>query len=278
MSEPVNSKFFDHQHKAFTAHAARYTAAIVDMRGGASQIGLGSGTCIRLGNQLFVATAAHVLKGCTVTDLRVVVKGDNGRTYLKVKKLGFQGGESDDLTDVGWLEVEPEEQVWALLPERLLLTEQRPPKCVAIVVGVPLHRASSEQRVEFSRPFLDIKTQWNLQHLGWATNIVDRADWPKDISRIYSEDYHYLLEYSGVTDLETGDRLGLIDPHGMSGGGIWMLPIEAAESPLWIPDKAVLAGIQTGFIANSHVLCGNRLKHWARLMLQDHPDVAAYIP
>jgi oligoribonuclease (3'-5' exoribonuclease) len=55
-----------------------------------------------------------------------------------------------------------------------------------------------------------------------------------------------------------------------------MLSVDAHQATLWTADQAVLAGIQTGYIPNSHVLCGNRIEAWTTLMVRDHPELASY--
>jgi hypothetical protein len=212
--------------------------------------------------------------------LLVVAKGQHGkRVDLKVKGLGLEGGGSLDSVDIAWIEVEPTDEVNAILPERLLSGVRPPERCVAFVVGTPVHRARSTQEVETVRlPEVEVKITWNLQMLGWATNLIPDAEWPKDISPKYSARSHYLLEYGNVSDVDSGESLGLIEPQGLSGGGIWMLPIDASDGTLWVSNRAVLAGIQTGYIPESRVLCGNRIVPWIRLMAKDHPELASFMP
>ena len=279
MSTAPDPRFFDQQLSAFTSYAGLCTAAVLDVRGGPRRPGFGSGTCIKVANRIFVATAAHVLDDCSIHDLVVAVRShDEARVYLKPIKFGRRGGgDSFDDTDIAWIEVEAFKGISAVPLERVLLTGKRPHKSVVVVVGTPEHRAHSTTDVESVRiSGVDIKITWNLQTLGWATNLVQDVDWPTNISAKYSPATHYMLEYSAVTEVGSGTSLGLIAPHGMSGGGIWMLPVEAETADLWTSNKGVLAGIQTGYIPSKNVLCGNRIELWAALMLKDHPELAPH--
>lgn len=202
-----------------------------------------------------------------------------GRVILEIQGFNLRGGGDFDSADVAWIEVSSTDEIHALPSGRLFPGERPSAKSVAVVVGAPEERIRSQRDDREIAPFhIERTVTWIVQMLGWATNLVAIGDWPADIPSRYSPEFSRLLEYGEVIDVETGRPLGHLDPHGMSGGGIWMLPVGADSESLWIPSQAVLAGIQTGYIPSRKVLCGNSLRPWIELMRIDHPELRPDLP
>lgn len=102
---------FEQSTEANIRHFEKRAVAIIDWDPGADTPpnGLGSGTCITIDNRFFIATAAHVINGCTLNQL-FLVPGGNQRApkhWTPLIGRGSRGGGDDDPYDVAWLEVAP---------------------------------------------------------------------------------------------------------------------------------------------------------------------------
>jgi hypothetical protein len=171
------------------------------------------------------------------------------------------------------LEVESEPGVLSLPASRVLLADRLDQKTVSVVVGSPYDRMQLVRTAESTIfPAVDLTTTALVQQLGFATNPAPPSAWPKTTSISYSPDIHRFLEYTEVLDVKTQRPLGLLEPAGMSGGGIWVVPVQS-EGGLWSADRAVLAGIQVGLFKEQRLLSGVRMRPWLDLMRHAHPDL-----
>ena len=78
----------------------RSVALLLRSESGALEIG--SGTCVRIGGHLLVATAAHNLTGSDSSHVEVVPAGDRTAQGLRICRMGQAGD-----VDVAWLELDP---------------------------------------------------------------------------------------------------------------------------------------------------------------------------
>jgi len=260
---------------AFKKHAAAHAVGIFDLRPNSTDPpGVSSGTCVRLGDRLFVATAAHVLQKLEPANLRVIVQRRNLSTLLV--KVIAQGRATSRDADVGYLELEPDAEVEAVTPDRFDRSDVLPYDMLTVVFGTPFDRLRLSGNVRALAPrVLDAAFTWNAQALSYATNPLPLTDWPKDTAIRYRPETHRMLRYTEGVELDSGSSVGLIKPHGMSGGGIWVVPLRLAEGSavLWSPMDARLAGIQTGVLESSSALVGCSLSPWIDLMVTKFPDL-----
>lgn len=265
--------YFDEQLRAFAHHASLRSASIVDLNPDPLRASFGAGTILRIRARLFVATAAHMILS-PLSELLVSGKdASNSTVPLKPISKGVVGGGDDDADDLGWIEVEDDPAIQVVDLTRLRSSRGGEGRAVTVVVGTPAHRTHGETSFAQS-PLLEVRHTWNVQLLTWATNALPLDRWPNDLpSRIKPESY-MLLEYGTVHDVGADGAAKLIEPGGMSGGGIWRLPVEGSGDLVWEPGAAELIGIQTSFFRGSSVLCGHRIKAWVSRFVAAHPELA----
>jgi hypothetical protein len=88
-------------------------------------------------------------------------------------------------------------------------------------------------------------------------------------------DDELLLDYSGTAETDDG-TVKLPYPGGMSGGGIWSVPIFEDEE-IWSAAKFNVVGITTHYLPSSGQLRGSRMHHWLRLVHDDVPELREHI-
>jgi hypothetical protein len=269
------AKLLDASLDAFRRHAAVHTAAIFTLSANAHDApALGSGTSIRIGDRLFIATAAHVLEDVPPAHLRVIVQRRNLST-LFVKVIG-QGCATSREADVAYLEIEPDAEVEAVTPDRFERAEVLPHDMLTVVAGTPSERLRLSKDVHaLAATVFDITFTWNAQPFTFATNPLPAEQWPRDTAVRYQPASHRLLRFEEGEDLDSGAKVGLIKPEGLSGGGIWVVPLRLAEGSahLWSPTHARLAGIQTGVLRASGILAGCSMGPWIDLMVSRFPEL-----
>jgi hypothetical protein len=194
-----------------------------------------------------------------------------------VKVIGHGRATSRD-ADVGYLELEPDPEIEALTPSRFDRSGVLPDDMLTVVFGTPFDRLRLSGDVRALAPrVLDAAFTWNAQALSYATNPLPLAEWPRPKSTVieYRPETHRMLRYAEGVELGSGVAVGLIKPHGMSGGGIWVVPLRLEEGPavLWSPMSARLAGIQTGVLAERGALVGCSMTPWIDLVVTKFPEL-----
>jgi len=63
-----------------------------------------------------------------------------------------------------------------------------------------------------------------------------------------------------------------LDPHGMSGGGIWLAQVKEGKENIQSPDPRLI-GLQTGWHPSKNLLHGIRVGVWLDLVRNQYPDL-----
>ncbi len=227
---------------------------------------IGSGTCIEINDRLFISTAAHnfkdVPRGGKVTLLSA---NSSSRIPLKVigQNYGYYG--HSRILDTAWVEID----VQSAEQENLF--------------GVPLHTVEPHHVIDIENG--------NYEVVGLPMQLhsvtEDRTHYIVPLA-VYNtmpgksadpDDDNLMLDYSETAMTNQG-IVTMPHPGGMSGGGIWSVPL-VDRPDIWIPSKFRLAGIVTDYFHLRDEICGQirglRMHHWLKLVLNDHPELREHI-
>lgn len=238
------------------------------------EIGLGSGTCVRIGDRYFIATAAHVICDAPINELCLVPEGGPTPHSRRVALLGMKwsgGGDYDDI-DVGWIEVEPAAakrmngKTFITLDRVLPFCTPKRGKQMILLWGAPW--ALVDQRALQEHYRVDVRFATFL------TPPLPRSRWPwrgKGRNDIF-------LSYptNDQTTRRVSDDAPAVppNPQGMSGGGMWL---HEFSDEVWLPERSMLIGIDRSWSPSEQYARGTRIEHWLRLVAKDFPDLRAEI-
>lgn len=226
----------------------------------------GSGTLIRVGDQAYVATAAHLFKGGRIKHLQVCVGDDS--SYTDARGVVQMTNDIDvDVALLSFDETENERVVARALPlHQLDVNVRTGAHDLFAVCGVPEtgFKVNSDTRT----------IQFTSRVVGCAA--MDPADWP-NLDPPAQRDRDIFLHYSSRFGLDAdGNEQGVVNPGGMSGGGVWRVPTKAEG--VWSPEAAQLAGIQRSVEEDDwNWLRATRIQHWLRLVWNVEPSSQAAI-
>ena len=238
----------------------KYTCAILWPPDYPTQIG--SGTVVTIGDHALVATAAHVVESVGTRDLVLAGWYDWDTRRFPIPQGGFriQGG-----PDVAFL-----------ILEKSVLESAR-------IEGLPLNRLEMDVVHRSDSLFLVCGTpgkEVGLKEMPASLSLTYRhiccktmrcADWPL-LEKPARPDRDIFLHYGrDVMYDNSGNRVPVIDPRGMSGGGIWRVPLDS-DGSLWSPNQSRLVGIQTSMESEGWKwLHGVQIRCWLRLVWDTYP-------
>jgi len=253
---------------AASTHALRSSIALVFFHTDGS-VFIGSGTCIRIGNQYFIATAAHNFLRIESDDQIVIVKPDKwSREHVPFIRRNSTSGDDDDNVDVGWIELSFDVQAELnrdFVPlERLRPSANPIPGTFYLVLGSPAQFVSKEL-LESGKLAIEPMTllTYSPEQATSGVSVDPRID--------------MLLDYSGeARRYDSTRRIVLPEPHGMSGGSIWEIT-PPNPGQIWSPDGASIVGIEKSWIRGKCQLKGTQVRHWLNLISNDFPDLSKII-
>jgi hypothetical protein len=218
---------------------------------------------LMVGDHFFAVTAAHCIRSTQVTQMRVAYRERDYSSHFAFFKKGTLGGSNDDPVDVGYLEIDhslTQEIPVEFLTLDHLSIEHEPESSVAFLFGfpaklIPLDKA--QQRTFVFRP------------LGLLTLTATQDSIPNFVD----SKLNIVLRYpeQGAVG-EQSLPLSLPDPHGISGGSIWVYDPNLAN-PLIGVHNARLVGIQSSWSETKRIAIGNRIVNLLRLLARDYPDI-----
>ena len=279
-SKNVSSTIKQIMGQAISSKARRFTYCLID---DTSETKVGTAVAIKLGNRFFLATAAHVIK--KAQSIKVVVR-DQVRTHLSY----FKNKHFEDCSDVGMLEIMPSDSHrFDFLSQHLLYKNiDDEEKLPAMVVGFPGQFCKAGKEIDLTIESIVRIVYCNT--LTFHTLVVPRSKWPSE--GLPDEDGMYKKLVDGrdmLIDFEpepevipfrpqsTGTEnppveCKSLDPHGMSGGGIWLAQVKEGKENIESPD-ARLIGLQTGWHPSKNLLHGIRIGVWLDVVRNKYPDL-----
>ena len=240
----------------------------------------GSGTCVRIGDHFFIATAAHVFRDLQHNeiyddDLWIVHSQQPTLDRPAIIATGLEGGGNYDPVDVAWIELD---HVTANGMNKTFLTLDRIRSRVdhagddlIALNGYPgSFTLESDDGTVFA------------QSMSFVGGTIPPKDWPEsefeDLHCI-AEDYFLLAAFPPEGNyLVTGQHYQVPDPHGMSGGGLWQIPANPTKpEEVWSTKQARLVGINLEWKQDNPWVVANQMQHWLQLVAEDFPDITEEI-
>lgn len=268
--------------KALGEHARRYTYCLVDETHG---VKIGSAVAIQMDDRFFLATAAHII----AHDAHAIKVLVHDQVALHVDT--FLASYCDVRCDIGLLEISPSKAChFEFLPQDRLSEsmedETSPP---VIVVGFP---------AQFCQigPGMTLTTEDLLQlvlcgALTFHTQVLPPSTWPEEgledtngILKPLIADRDMLLEFEPEQEVTpfTPQTVGLenraiacpvLDPQGLSGGGIWLARVAEGKGGVTFPDP-LLIGLQVSWYRAKNWLRGVRIGTWLNLVREKYPGLS----
>lgn len=265
---------------AVAEQARRFTYCLIDDTGEAK---VGTAVAIQVSKRFFLATAAHVIKDSHSVKALV-------RDQVAQDVADFVARHCDNRFDVGLLEVSPSSshRLEFLALDRLCRTIDEEQELPTMVVGFP---------GQFCKPVkeIDLTTETLLRlvrcdTLSFHTVILPRSEWPPDglpdehgsygqlvDGRDMLIDYAPEPQVRPFTPKTTGREnppveCASLDPHGISGGGIWLAQIAESKQNLYHPDTRLI-GLQLSWYRDRNLLRGVRIGAWLDLVRERYPDL-----
>lgn len=213
---------------------------------------IGSGTFVQMGSQLFVATAKHLFGIFKGDDLIGIYWGEEDNRVGATKKSIIE----DDNLDLAAIPLPPDTEAcgWPLKNHEQDQQELEPE--LFVISGVPRQKCDID---------LDSKVL-QVGHFSLGCVKLPPHLWPTNPVEPIRPDVDLLLNYTRDSAMDRlGDPMRQIDPHGLSGGGIWSVP--KSTDGIWSPSNARLVAIQLSVESDKwrYLRC-TRIEPWIRLL------------
>lgn len=251
---------FTRLNQAIRDHLQQIGVAIVAFKDG-EPYELGSGTCVKIGDRCFIATAAHVIDKYPNEALFLITQQEPQDSTPVIIGRG-----SDPDLDVAWLELQPGVERTLgrnfIAIDRMRLGVAHLEKDLVVVYGYPSEKASVHRGSRIHG--------LGVQPICFATNTLDGTERPTSANVARDICLAYPYEHLWGPD---GPMAGIAAP-GLSGGGIWT--VEAGTQGLWSPDKCQLVGIEHSWSPWKWVK-GSQVQHFLALMVRQLPELASTI-
>ncbi len=248
----------DNEVNALAPHTFRYSIPIMQYYRRDKNY-VGSGTLIKIGSRFLIATAGHNLAGVP----------DDCLYYVHSKKMIYEqlpfirrnplsNASDPGEADVGYIEMPSEIAISIEEREFLPLNRIRPfiatwPTRV-FLTGFPAEMVPIE---------LATKNKFILSAIGYLTE-----------TRMPNQQRDDSMEI--LVDYERPLGRNMPKPHGISGGGLWALPL-ADRAELWNADDTTLIGIEKSWLETSNCVRCTQIQHWLKLVANDFPDLAKIV-
>ena len=225
----------------------------------------GSAVCVDVAGRLFIATAAHnfdrLARG---VNWSVFAANRSSNHRLTILQANYRIGRPDDEPDVAWLEIDPqsarESDLVGVRLEDLLLYPTLYPSELYPVTGFPAGlRQVSAQDPQGHR---DVTIPFGI----YFTTVVDEAYAANSGGLI-------VLDYQRA-GLDINGQVVEVEPHGMSGGGVWYSPRqEDLRRNVWDPGRLKLLGLSKAYFRQRHQITSEPIHIWLTVLRNDLPDL-----
>ncbi len=260
---------------ALLKHLAAFSVCVYDTHDNDDPTtwGVFSGTLIRIGNRVFIATASHCVEPFTSATRYWVLSDEPRQKSDGIPTVVAVWNTPGDSPDVGVLELDTDSLSKYPLKSpcpvaRLKMVGLGRPDRISSLVGCP-GQYLQEESVGIAKGLKAVVISYNSTPIG-------TAEWPSfATSPPLDQDIDVLMHYpsgtNNTTHLGTGDPIELPNPKGMSGGGLWDQGFGVNE--IWSTDDAFLFGIQSAWFPTKRYVRAVQVKHLLRLVHQHYPDL-----
>jgi hypothetical protein len=262
------------QWDALRHQASRFTFCLIDK----TEQTIGTVIAINLEQKFFFVSAKHLIDNDH--ELEILPKGH----LTPATSLDFIEKICDGQFDVGFIELNSDAANRFDFAEdtRLSVEIDGEKELPTLVIGYPSQfiQSADTQITDNMILRLTIPSQ-----LVFRSVVLPQSEWPnnsslkeslnplKDLLIDYKPEQRIkqLLPGASVVDAPFVDCKEL-DPHGMSGGGIWLAKVEERYEGLCLSDVRLI-GIQTGWYKDFGLLKGLRISLWLDMFRTTYPKL-----
>ena len=224
----------------------------------------GSATCIAIGQRLFLATAAHNFRGIEKLGARLTVFSANRSSDTPIAIL--RGNYRQDIPlgapDVAWLEVDPNSAAACNLTG-------------VTVNALDAYPALNERDLYAMTGFpsgLVQQVRDRPNHINYVVPMLVYFTHAVNIDQLPGDHIVFSFERNGIGPVGRPGELPI--PRGMSGGGIWHVPLrEDPADEVWNPGRMRLGGITLEYFEGRREATGLPLREWLRVLSEDLPEL-----
>ena len=257
---------------ALAPHTFKYSVPILQYHSKDENY-VGSGTLVQVGSRFFVATAAHNLTNdkTGVPDNCLYLGYTKNVTHEPFPFCGRKpsAGEKEPSIDVDYIEISHKIARSMTEKEFLPLNRIRPftdfwPTRV-FLTGFP----AGIVPLEAAR-----RKKFHLDAIGYLTET--RKPDSSECKGNKSTDIFVDYEETSIL-VQNQEVITMPKPQGLSGGGLWALPI-ARKGTLWRPSDTTLIGIQRKRVKTAPaILCCTQIQHWLTSVADCYSDLREII-
>jgi hypothetical protein len=224
----------------------------------------GSAVCVEIANRLFIATAAHNFgRLAQRPNWSAFAANRSSNNGLRILQANYRVGRRDDEPDVAWLEIDRESardsDLVGINIEDLLLYPELYHGKLYLATGFPAGLK------HVSAPNQDGHRDITIPFGIYFTTVVNAAEAAAAGGLI-------VLDYQRA-GIDVSGQLVEVEPHGMSGGGVWYAPEDVAPAPVWDPRRLKLVGLSREYFRHQHRLTSEPMHIWLTLLRSDLPEM-----
>lgn len=266
--------------QAIAEQARRHTYCLIYEETGETKVG--TSVAVKLGNRFFLATAGHVIEDAQ--SIKALMHDQIAPGFSD-----FVAKHYDSQLDVGLLEISLcDSQRFDFLPQDRLYEEIEEAKEIpAIVIGFASQFCNAAGQIGLTQE--SSLRVVRCDTLTFNTFVLPVSKWPSDglpdeygMNRQLVDGRDMLIDYTpepeiipftprtAGTDIPSIECLSL-DPHGMSGGGIWLKQISESNGRVNLPDIRLI-GLQLGWHRSKNLLRGIRIGAWLDLVRERYSE------
>lgn len=263
MDLALYSQIADHLTRAIGPHATKHSAALLFVSH-SSAFALGTATCVEVGGHFLLATAGHNFDSIpSGFKLRIVPPSRGLDEAIPTVAMNNTGDRGNSAKDLAWVEVDPvvaaQHGLSAIPVDQVLPFHRGRSDALYLVHGLPHERAVYKE--------LDTFRKISLASLSYLTDMADDAN---------TSAIDLPLTYDKGIRIGTGTEIGVPEPHGCSGGGIW-IGLNSPGHSVWSSHLCLMVGIVRGYQRQAKRLVGIQMQHWLELVRADIPDTSAAV-
>ncbi len=220
---------------------------------------IGSGTFVRLGSRLFVATAKHLFEGFRADELIGIYWGEeDNRAGVSRRNIIL-----DEKLDLAAISLSPDTKACGVSLGFRQPNHPQPEPDLFVVSGIPAEKCKIDPN---SRTLV-------VGHFSMGLVILPTHLWPTNPEVPICPDIDLLLHYTCDLAIDgRGAPMRQINPRGLSGGGIWSVPVWS-EGRVWSPASAALVAVQSSVeSAKWRYLRATKIEHWVGLVVDKCTD------
>ena len=225
----------------------------------------GSAVCVDVAGRLFIATAAHNFDrlGAGV-NWSIFAANRSSDHRLTILQANYRVPRRNDEPDVAWLEIDPQSardsELIGVPLEDLLLYPTLYPGELYLATGFPASLTQvSPQDPQGHR---EITIPFGI----YFTTVLDEASAANAGGLI-------VLDYQSK-GLDINGHLVEVEPHGMSGGGVWYSPKqEVGPRKVWNPGRLKLLSLSKAYLRQQHQITSEPMHIWLEILRNDLPEL-----